>query len=107
MKSGTLTIGNGIKIPLERISSDEIAVCDNEIRENFINHYEEVYKDMKNGGNPYIIFKNDIYQYNRTINKYFKYESNKVGVPIERRELMNMIGNYLRRVKLNKIRKKI
>jgi hypothetical protein len=73
----------------------------------FIIHYAEAYSDMKDGKNPYIIFKGELYQYNKGFGTYRWYRKGKTPISINREEILNRLGNYLRRIKLEKIRSKI
>jgi hypothetical protein len=70
-------------------------------------HIEEVYSKMKKGKNPSIVFESNLYEYRKNVRCYFKYKQNEIQIAFSREEMMSLIENYLRRIKLEKICSKL
>jgi len=84
------------------------ALTEEETRKVWLILYNDIYIRMKNDENPFIILKNYYYQYLVELGNYCRYEENsEIIVNISREEVMNLLGNYLRRIKLEKICSKL
>ncbi len=75
-------------------------------------HYNEIYNLLKKGENLHFGLKigteGYFYRYIAELNVYYRYSNNSnVKVKVSREKLISILGNYLRRVKIDKIKSKI
>jgi hypothetical protein len=76
--------------------------------ESRIMHYIEVCNYLKQGNDLSFTFEDCFFKYNDKFRRYYRIKKfSTIQEEFRRREIIDLLGNYLRRVKLEKIKKKI